>query len=75
MATLAQGDFVYYKDKRDPLTKGSDLADNLLTLCIQIKFQKESYKCLGNGFLGIDTTHNATQYFTLMARNNWGHGM
>jgi hypothetical protein len=75
-----QGDFVYYKDKRDPSPEGSDLADNLFALCIQSKFQKEVYECLGNGFLGIDTTHNVTQYkrillFTLMAWDNWGHSM
>ena len=76
----SQGDFVYYKDKRDPSPEGSDLANNLFALCIQSKFQKEAYERLGNGFLGIDATHNVTQYkgiqlFTLMARDNWGHGM
>ena len=75
-----QGDFVYYKDKRDPPPEGSHLADNLFVLCIQTKFQKEAYECLGNGFLGIDVTHNVTQYkgiilFTLMAWDNWGHGV
>ena len=75
-----QGDFVYYKDKRDPSPEGSDLADNLFALCIQTRYQKEAYERLGNGFLGIDATHNVTQYkgillFTLMARDNWGHGM
>jgi len=75
-----QGDFVYYKDKRDPSPEGSDLADNLFALCIQTKFQKDAYERLGNGFLGIDATHNVTQYkgillFTLMAQDNWGHGM
>jgi hypothetical protein len=76
----SQGDFVYYKDKRDPSPEGSDLADNIFALCIQTKFQKEAYERLGSGFLGIDATHNITQYkgillFTLMARDNWGHGM
>lgn len=76
----SQGDFVYYKDKLDPPPEGSDLANNLFALCIQSKFQKEAYERLGNGFLGIDATHNVTQYkgillFTLMARDNWGHGM
>ncbi len=75
-----QGDFVYYKDKRDPSPMGSDLADNLFTLCIQTKFQKGAYERLGNGFLGIDATHNVTQYkgillFTLMAWDKWGHGV
>jgi hypothetical protein len=76
----SQGDFVYYKDKRDPSPEGSDLADNLFALCIQTKYQVEAYKRLGNGFLGIDVTHNVTQYkgillFMLMARDKWGHGM
>jgi len=76
----SQGEFVYYKDKQDPPPSGSNLVDNLFALCIQTKFQKEAYERLGNGFLGIDTTHNVTQYkgillFTLMAWDNWGHGM
>ena len=59
---------------------GSNLANNLFTLCIQTKFQKGAFECLGNGFLGIDTTHNITQYkgillFTLMAWDKWGHGV
>jgi hypothetical protein len=75
----SQGDFVYYKGKQDPPPEGSYLADNLFTLIIQTRFQKEAYERLGNGFLGIDATHNITQYkgillFTLMARDNWGHG-
>src|SRR6267154_2359307 len=76
----SQGDFVYYKDKRDPSPEGSDLASNLFALCIQTKFQREAYERLGNGFLSIDVTHNVTQYkgillFTLMARDNWGRDM
>jgi hypothetical protein len=71
---------VYYKDKQDPSPEGSDLADNLFALYIQTKYQVEAYERLGNGFLGIDVTHNVTQYkgillFTLMARDKWGHGM
>jgi MULE transposase domain len=73
----SQGDFVYYKDKQDPPPEGSDLADNLFALYIQTKYQVEAYKWLGNGFLGIDTIHNVTQYkgillFTLMA---WDEGV
>ena len=76
----SQGDFVYYKNKWDPPPEGSDLANNLFALCIQSKFQKEAYERLGDGFLGIYVTHNVTQYkgiqlFTLMAWDNWGHGM
>jgi hypothetical protein len=76
----SQGDFVYYKDKQDPPPKGSNLASNLFALCIQTAFQKNAYVHLGNQFLGIDVTHNVTQYkgvllFTLMAWDDWGHGM
>jgi hypothetical protein len=54
---------VYYKDKRDPSPEGSDLADNLIcSVYSKSKFQKEAYERLGNGFLGIDTTHNVMQY-------------
>ena len=75
-----QRDFIYYKDKQDPPLEGSDLANNLFTLYIQSKFQKEAYEHLGNRFLGIDVTHNVTQYkgiliFTLMVQDNWGHDM
>ena len=75
-----QGYFMYYKDKQDPAPKGSDLANNLFALCIQSKYQKEAYQRLGNKFLGIDATHNVTQYkgillFTLMVWDNWGHDM
>ena len=76
----SQGTFMYYKDKRDLPPEGSDLTDNLFMLCIQSIFQMETYVHLGNGFLGIDATYNVTQYkeillFTLMARDNWSHGM
>jgi hypothetical protein len=59
---------------------GSNLANNLFALCIQSKFQKGTYECLENGFLGIDATHNVMQYkgillFTLMAWDKWGHGV
>jgi hypothetical protein len=48
-------------------------------LCIQMRFQLEEFRRLGNAFLGIDATHNVTQYkgillFTIMARDHWGHG-
>ena len=76
----SQGNFMYYKDKQDPPPEGSDLANNLFMLCIQTTFQKGAYERLGNRFLGIDATHNVTQYkgillFTLMAWDNWGHGV
>jgi hypothetical protein len=79
-ALQSQGEFVYYKDKRDPPPEGSELARDLFVLCLQTKFQKDAYNRLGNVFLGIDATHNVTQYkgillFTLMVRDHWGHGM
>jgi hypothetical protein len=49
-------------------------------LCIQTPFQLEAFQRLGNGFIGIDATHNVTQYqdfllFTIIAHDLWGHGM
>ena len=40
----SEGDFVYYKNKQDPLPEGSNLVDNLFILCIQTKFQKDAYE-------------------------------
>jgi len=50
-----------------------------LILCIQTQYQMDAFRRLGNRFIGIDTTHNTTQYkdimlYTLIARDNWGHG-
>jgi hypothetical protein len=75
----AEGHFVSYKSKQDLPPDGSDLARDAFVLCIQTEYQLESFCCLGNGFLGIDATHNVTQYkglllFTMMARDRWGHG-
>ena len=56
----SEGEFIYYKDKRDPLPKGSDLTSDLFILCFQTKFQKKAYNHLGNAFLGINATHNVT---------------
>ena len=57
----------------------TDLARDVFILCIQTKFQLELFRRLGDAFLGIDATHNVTQYkgillFTIMARDHWGHG-
>ena len=75
----SEGEFIYYKDKQDLPPEGSNLANDVFILCLQSTFQKDAYRRLGNTFLGIDTTHNVTQYkgillFTLMAHNHWGHG-
>ena len=75
----SQGNFVCYKDKLDRPPDGSDLAEDVFFLCIQMKFQQEAFQRLGNAFLGVDATHNCTQYegillFTMMARDHWGKG-
>ena len=76
----SEGHFITYKDKLDPPPEDSYLAEDVFFLCIQTKFQKDAFQRLGNVFLGIDTTHNTTQYegillFTMMARDHWGKGM
>jgi hypothetical protein len=48
-------------------------------MCIQTTFQADMFQHLGNGFIGIDATHNVTQYpdfllFTIVVRDQWGHG-
>jgi len=75
----SEGEFIYYKDKQDPPPEGSNLANDTFILCLQNRFQKDAYRHLGNVFLGIDATHNITQYkgillFMLMACDHWGHG-
>jgi hypothetical protein len=70
---------IFYKDKLVPPPPESGLDQDAFVLCIQAPFQLEAFQRLGNGFLGIDTTHNITHFkemllFTLMARDNWGHG-
>jgi hypothetical protein len=56
----------FYKDKQDPPPSGS-------------KLKADTFRCLRNGFIRIDATHNVTQYpdfllFTIVARDWWGHG-
>ena len=70
---------IFYKDKLVPPPPESELDQDAFVLCIQAPFQLEAFQCLGNGFLGIDATHNIMHFkemllFTLMARDNWGHG-
>ena len=69
----------FYKDKLDPPPSGSKLQGEDFIMCIQTAFQVDTYRCLGNGFIGIDATHNITQYpdfllFTIVVRDRWGHG-
>jgi hypothetical protein len=68
----------FYKDKLDPPPSGSRLQGDAIILCIPTTFQADAFRCLGNGFIGIDATHNITQYrdfllFTIVARDRWGH--
>jgi len=76
----SEGNLVHYKDKLDLPPKDSNLAEDIFFLCIQMKFQWEAFQHLGNTFLGVDATHNVTQYkgillFTMMVRDHWGKGM
>ena len=71
---------VFLKDKVSPPPPGSDLAPDAYILCIQTPFQLDVFRRLRTGFIGIDVTHNVTQYadfllFTIVARDLWGHGM
>jgi hypothetical protein len=48
-------------------------------MCLQTPFQMDAFRCLGNGFIGIDATYNLMQYqnfllFTIVARDQWGCG-
>jgi hypothetical protein len=70
---------IYYKDRLDPAPQGSGLQDQAFVMCIQTGFQLDAFWRLGNSFIGIDATHNVTQYenyllFTIIARDKWGHG-
>jgi hypothetical protein len=70
---------VFNKDKLSHPPPGSGLDQDLFILCIQTKFQLDAFRRIGNGFIGIDATHNITQYqdlllFTIIARDRWGHG-
>ena len=74
-----KGTLTFYKDKQDCTPINSRLPEDAFVLCIQTDIQLEAFQCLGNGFIGIDATHNITQYqdlllFTIVARDNWGHG-
>jgi len=78
MENLAEnGALMFYKDKQDRALIGSGLPEDAFVLCIQTSFQLDAFQHLGNGFIGIDATHNITQYynlllFTIIARDCWG---
>jgi len=73
------GSLIFYKDKQDRAPINSRLPEDAFVLCLQMDFQLNAYREFGNGFIGIDATHNITQYqdlllFTIIARDRWGHG-
>ena len=75
----SKGTLTFYKDKQDHAPIDSRLPDDAFVLCIQTSFQLDTFQHLSNGFIGIDATHNTTQYqdlllFTIIARDQWGHG-
>ena len=80
MENLAEnGVLTFYKDKQDRAPIGLGLPEDAFVLCIQTSFQLDAFQCLGNSFIGIDVTHNITQYynlllFTIIARDHWGRG-
>ena len=66
---------IFYKDKLDSPSPGSGVDQDTFVLCIQAPFQMEAFQHLGDGFIGIDATHNIMQHkkmllFTIMARDN-----
>lgn len=68
-----------FKGSNDPPEPGSHLEENVFVLCIQTPYQQNKFRELGTNFIGIDATHNTTQYanmslFTIIARDKWGHG-
>ena len=70
---------IFYKDKIDPAPFGSNLGKDAYVMCMQTPFQEDAFRRLGDGFIGIDATHNITQYadfllFTIVARDRWGCG-
>ena len=74
-----EDDLIFHKSRLDPAPQGSELQDQSFDMCIQTRFQQDTFRQLGNFFIGIDATYNVTQYenyllFTIIARDKWGHG-
>ena len=74
-----ENSLIFYKDRLDSAPEGSGLQDQAFVMCIQTQFQQDAFQRLGNFFIGIDATHNVTQYedyllFTIITRDKWGHG-
>jgi hypothetical protein len=75
----AENIHVFYKDKTQSPPPESGLDNDTYVLCIQTPFQQDAFQRLGNRFIGIDATHNISIYsgfllFTIIVRDNWGHG-
>jgi len=70
---------VFYKDRLGSSPPGLPVLEDQLILCIQTEYQLNAFRRLGHRFIGIDTTHNTTQYkdimlYTIVAQDDWGHG-
>ena len=71
---------IFFKSKIDPPPEDSGLQEDVFMLCMQTAFQMDAFRRLGNGFIGIDATHNTTQYqnlqlYTVIARDRWARGV
>ena len=78
LVELPKETHIFYKDRQDCMPIDL-IPEDAFVMCIQISFQLDTFRCLGGGFIGIDTTHNITQYqdlllFTIIARDHWGYG-
>nr|GAT51335.1 predicted protein [Mycena chlorophos] len=75
------GHFAFIKTRRDAAPEGSGLAPDSFVLVIQVRYQQECWYHYGHDrFVGIDATHNMTHYrevnlFSLVVRDDWGHGV
>ena len=70
---------VFYKDRLDTSPPGLQMHEKDVLLCIQTQYHLDTFWCLGCGFIGIDVTHNMTQYegimlYTMITHDDWGHG-
>jgi len=81
MEKLKKDDAVLFvKFCQEPPPENSGIDANALILVIQTAWQREQWTKYGVHYMGIDGTHNCTQYqattlFTLIARNDWGRGV
>ena len=76
----AHNHYVKIKTSSDNPPPGSGLDKSTFALIIQTRYQRECWVKHGGRFSGIDATHNMTHYenmslFTLLVRDQWGHGM